>query len=106
MPSPLGPGEYDAAEACIREHIRRDGRRDVYGYALRALVALRKGGWKLMADGTTSRTERMSVPGGWVYRTRVRTPVAAGEVWGEVVAMCFVPAPYVGSWPKPKPGTG
>lgn len=39
--------------------------------------------WDAVSEGTRGYTQRMPVPGGWIYRT---------IVYG-AVAMCFVPGP-------------
>lgn len=40
----------------------------------------------------TAYTDRLKVPGGWIYRCAVRTRKAQNQ-YGEEISMCFVPDP-------------
>ena len=40
----------------------------------------------------TAYTDRLKVPGGWLYRCAVRTLKAQNQ-YGEEISMCFVPDP-------------
>ena len=41
-------------------------------------------------EASNEKTERLSVPGGWLYRTQVKGPVGSGT-YASRVAMVFVP---------------
>jgi len=43
-------------------------------------------------DEPASQTQRLRVPGGWLYRCMVKT-VKAHDRYGMEVSMCFVPDP-------------
>lgn len=58
-------------------------------------VHAREAGWSY-----TSCTERMEVPGGWIYRTIVSGSAAC------TAALCFVPASGGGAAPKRVSRTG
>lgn len=48
--------------------------------------------WEIVSESKGENTERMPVPGGWIYRT-VIYPYHEGE--SASVAMVFVPVPVV-----------
>lgn len=48
--------------------------------------------WEMISEGTRGYTQRMKVPGGWLYRTMV---------YG-ALAMSFVPGPAADPSPPPE----
>lgn len=51
--------------------------------------------WEFVSGGTHDDTERLLVPGGWLYRNAYTASYAGAPlIWG-----CFVPAPHVGDLP-------
>jgi hypothetical protein len=51
--------------------------------------------WKPVTVGETDITERLRVPGGWIYRVmwRLGSPAVMDSQRDLAMAMCFVPIP-------------